>query len=758
MVASRTGSLNQCDAAAPVEALRALVSRLAPDLAALRAMVASTAGPAALLDAGGLVIEANEALRELLGLAAGCDWFTAVRSSRRTAEAREAYRAALAAGERVAPHWQRFDPLGYLRIAWSYVVCPGRPGATAVVLGTATRESPWDADSILNAAGDAIFVADSDGRFVVVNDRAAALVEMPREALIGRPFVSVLKSAELAARPLDAATLSRDGVVVRERTVVTPAGEEIPVEVCVSTLGAGYLQAIVRDLRPRALQLSDRIRSERLLRTVIEHLPDVVVVHREGKVVYANPAAERAWSGDETPDLVGRAVLDLVHPEDHAAVVVRVRQMMTLGVPSPVRHERLMRRNGNVMMAEVVAIPIDFDGARCVMAVARDVTEPMALRARLAQADRMASVGLLAAGVAHEVNNPLTYTLLNLERLAGAVPDALHAGWAIEAAEGVRRVQKIVLDLRSFARAEEGDRVPLDLSRVLDAALQLSASEYRFRAKIVRDGLTARDEAVVIANEGRLLQVFVNLLVNASHALDDRGPEHNQIAVTLERRDAWVMVSVRDTGHGIRPENMTRLFEPFFTTKPLGKGSGLGLWVCHNIVTSLGGTIQVQSEPGQGSTFTVSLPAADAGTRAATPPPTFSMPPPRPNPEVTRRLLVVDDEPMILSTLKPLLEFQGFAVDTAATGLKARDLIAEGREYAAILCDLMMPEMSGIDLFRWLAANAPETARRMIFLTGGAFTEEAARFLAETQNPTVMKPFELHELVAAIDDRVEAER
>jgi two-component system, NtrC family, sensor kinase len=250
----------------------------------------------------------------------------------------------------------------------------------------------------------------------------------------------------------------------------------------------------------------------------------------------------------------------------------------------------------------------------------RDVTERTRMQAQLLEAERIMSAGLLAAGVAHEVNNPLAYTLLNLERIQtglrafarrdpgpviGELLEAVRMGL-----EGVRRVQVIVQDLRHFSRSDaDAQRVPVDVRPVLDFAIDMAGPETRGRAKIVRE---FGEVPYVIANESRLSQVFLNLLVNAAQAIPLGTPDENEIRlVTGTDNVGRAVVEVRDTGEGIPPAVLPHIFEPFYTTKEPGSGTGLGLAICSRIASSLGGRLEVDSQVGRGSVFRLVLPAAE---------------------------------------------------------------------------------------------------------------------------------------------------
>jgi signal transduction histidine kinase len=383
------------------------------------------------------------------------------------------------------------------------------------------------------------------------------------------------------------------------------------------------------------------------------------------------------------------------------------------------------------------------------------------LQSRLAQTDRLTSLGTLAAGVAHEINNPLAYVLLNLGYVAEELPKLLAGNPAERAREvrlaldhargGAERIRDIVRSLKTFSRPENDAVGPLDVAQVLEAALAMIANEIRHRAKLVKDFVPVPE---VVANEARLGQVFLNLLMNAVQALPEERTDTNEIRVVVRTASSHrVAVEVHDNGIGIAPQVRGRIFEPFFTTKPVGIGTGLGLAICHGIVTSLGGVLSVESEVGKGSTFRVELPALRHATsdHAAAHPSTF---PPRPSSPLSRgRVLVVDDEPIVCFSLERLLSSEGdvVAVTSAKEGL-AR--IEAGERFDVILCDLMMPEMDAAAMYEALTKIAPSQADRMVFVTGGAFTTRGRDFLERVPNQRLSKPFDVDALLALVRERM----
>ncbi len=430
--------------------------------------------------------------------------------------------------------------------------------------------------------------------------------------------------------------------------------------------------------------------------------------------------------------------------------------------------------------------PVDYDTLIATIDRLLVESEHREIQARLAQTDRLTSLGTLAVGVAHEINNPLAYVLLNLgyvaeelpkllssvplqprtDRVASAADDSrLESRAAVSshsqarevllaldhAREGAERIRNTVRSLQTFSRPENEMRAPLQLSRLLDATLPMVANEIRHRARLVKEYDPVPD---VVANEARLGQVFLNLLLNAVQALPEEHAESNEIQLLLRSPvPDRVAVEVRDNGVGIPPQVRGRIFEPFFTTKPVGIGTGLGLTICHGIVTSLGGTLSFESEVGKGSTFRVELPAAVRTMGANAIAHVSADSPASSKPAARGRILVVDDEPIVCFSLERLLSTEGEVVALTSAS-QALALIRAGERFDVILCDLMMPEMDAPVLFEEVRRVAPAQAERMVFVTGGAFTVRAREFLESVPNPRLGKPFDVEALVELVRSRV----
>jgi signal transduction histidine kinase len=390
-------------------------------------------------------------------------------------------------------------------------------------------------------------------------------------------------------------------------------------------------------------------------------------------------------------------------------------------------------------------------------------SEQRKIQEQLLISDRMASVGTLAAGVAHEINNPLSVVAGNLQvvrqdadaifaelqSLRGAGPisevraarlttavDSLRAATS-DAEEAAERVRMIVRDLRVFSRPEEDRREPVDVHRVIESSVRMARNELRHRAKVVRNFGTV---PLVEANEARLGQVFLNLLVNAAQAIPEGQTDHNSITVTTAVVDGMIAVDIADTGGGIPADVLPRIFDVFFTTKPIGVGTGLGLAICHRILTAMDGRIEVQSRVGEGTTFRVALKRARTGR-------TVEMPAARPRISDGGRVanvLVIEDEPALGRVLQRLLTPHRVTVVNRAHEALTR--LASGDVFDLILCDLMMPEMTGMDVFAEMEKLAPDQAERMVFVTGGAFTTRAREFLERVPNARVEKPIDFQNL------------
>jgi PAS domain S-box-containing protein len=522
-------------------------------------------------------------------------------------------------------------------------------------------------------------------------------------------------------------------------------------------------------------RLAARLRaSERRFKEVVENATDGMILScGDGRITYFNGAAEKmfGWSRD---DVIGRHVATLVPDMPRIATQEDPERKLSVegsSAPGDVRIVDAIRKDGRVFPVELATSVHPIDDELVSLCTLRDVTAQRELAAKMMQMDRMIAVGTLAAGVAHEINNPLVYVIANIEHVASAlselthvspttsgcdVPDLVNAPGAAgrivdlkealeEARDGARRVRDIVRDLKVFSRAEDETRELLALPRVLESAINMAWNEIRHRARLVK---CYAPTPAVEGNDARLGQVFLNLLINAAHAIPDGRAQDNEIRiVTRTAEGGRAVVEVHDTGCGISADVLPRIFDPFFTTKPVGQGTGLGLSICRGIVAALGGSIAVESEVGKGSVFRVTLPGVSRHALVLAPPRMTVAPGRR------GRILVVDDEPLVGAALQRLLAVD-HAVDFVTSGREALTRL-ENESFDVLLCDLMMPEITGMDLHTEVSGRFPDYARRMVFMTGGAFTPQAREFLDRVPNQRLDKPVDEMDLRALMRTMVD---
>ncbi len=520
-----------------------------------------------------------------------------------------------------------------------------------------------------------------------------------------------------------------------------------------AALGTGFTWRQRAVLRRRTRQL--HAQSDTSFRALIDGMPDLISVYRDRKLVYLNEATRRFLGVDGSEaSLADLDLIDRVHPDDRPVLSELFRKVRQPGSAqsTEIVEIRMRSADGGIRLCEISGVLVEMGGSPTVVASGRDVTERKRLRAKLMVSDRMASLGTLAAGIAHEINNPLAYVTGNLEALAELVDAPATAGLAElrsaidDARDGAERVRKIVQGLRSFTRSEEeAQRVAIALPGVLEAAIRMTANEVRHRAELVCE-LAPLPQ--VIADDGKLTQVFINLLINAAHAIPEGHSERNRITVRTRTDDhGRAVIEIEDTGHGIAPELQARVFDPFFTTKGVGEGTGLGLSICHGIISGLGGQISLESAPTRGTIVRVVLPAAPTLVERPEAPPA----PPAIEPAAPRRLrvMLVDDEPMVAQTIERLLR-RDYDITIASCGHDALAQLHGGARFDAIVSDVMMPNMTGLDLFEELLRTWPDQAARVVFLSGGAFTAQTRDRLDALGIPQLEKPVTAKELRACV--------
>jgi CheY-like chemotaxis protein len=389
--------------------------------------------------------------------------------------------------------------------------------------------------------------------------------------------------------------------------------------------------------------------------------------------------------------------------------------------------------------------------------------------------DRLRAVGRLAAGLAHEVNNPLTFVLANLESLREshqaisrfirdlrvdlATREAITpcsfeqlasdanlqevlddaADMLTDCYKGTHRIQDIARSLGTFSRADDNQAEMVDITRVVDDACAMVFNQIRYRARLVK-----RFEPIpnIAAFPGRIAQALVNMLTNAAEAIDGGAYEKHRIVVSTRAVGDHIVVGVRDTGAGIQDDDRKRIFTPGFTTKAHEGGMGLGLSACKRVAEEHGGRLEVHHLSDRGTRFELILPL-DTGLQASEPRresrPTSEAPLKR------SRLLIVDDDAMVLSALSRRLR-RRYDVVTVLGGVEALARLAEDPSFDSIVCDLMMPEVDGKSFYDAIVKDHPELAERIVFMSGGAFTPRLRKFASAVSNPVLQKPVSREEL------------
>lgn len=372
-----------------------------------------------------------------------------------------------------------------------------------------------------------------------------------------------------------------------------------------------------------------------------------------------------------------------------------------------------------------------------------------ATQAQLIQSEKLSAVGEFVAGVAHELNNPLTSVIGFAELLKDANLQGKHQSYLQYICKSTERCHKIVQGLLSFARQHPPERVLLDVNVMVEGVLELLAYEMRTsNIQIEREFQAGLPK--LLGDSHQLQQVVLNILNNGRQAIEAHQPS-GTIRVTTESSDEKIRIVFEDDGPGIKPENVAKIFDPFFTTKPVGKGTGLGLSLCYGIVREHGGTISAHSEPGRGATFVIELPAQKG---SLVEPPAAGASGGSSLRGAGKRVLVIDDEEWILELVRQILKLDGFEVDVARDGQSALQHVVRSN-YQLLVCDWKMPGLSGPQLYDRIQLVNPEAAARVIFMTGDVVSETFQEFLKKHSKSCLSKPFSVQEFRQTIGGFIE---
>jgi CheY-like chemotaxis protein len=397
--------------------------------------------------------------------------------------------------------------------------------------------------------------------------------------------------------------------------------------------------------------------------------------------------------------------------------------------------------------------PVDEAALLSAIRSTRELLERRRRDEHAAQQERLSSLGVIAAGIAHEINNPLAAVIGNLELatrrctrlLQGANPLPREAVVEVmkllaEAQAGNARIAEVVRNVSTFAHPDTDEVTPLDVQSVLESSIRLVANEIRHRTRLER---VYGQVPKVLGNAAKLGQVFLNLMIHAIHALGDE-PRGGIIRIELAAQGDQVLISIGDSWPNVAPEAAERRFDPFLASRMRSLSHGMGLALSQRAILAMGGTLRLESEPARGSVFHVSLPAYQPGERGSQ-----SFLRSTNAKKNVPRVLIIDDEEMMCSMLEATLA-EAFEVTACLDAHHALEKLYQ-EDFDVVLCDLMMPVVSGMELYRQLSQNRPSVARRFIFMTGGTFTENARQFLAEPARRFVTKPFRIDELTRELN-------
>lgn len=601
------------------------------------------------------------------------------------------------------------------------------------------KVSPERFRRVVEAMSHPVVISDLLRNVRYANPAAHELFGVARGDLVGCAVDDLIPPESLAEVTRRHAAATKGEPQHYETEVIGPGGERrvvavqsAPLEEDGSITGSiASLLDITEEKRARVASAALDARYQRLVETAADA---IFTIDHDGRFTSVNKAMEFVMERKKE-DLLGHHFREILHGEMAAAA----EQLFAQNRRGKRARTQLAypMRSGETRYGSVTTAPIIEHGeVTGGVGIMRDVTEERRLAEQLLQREKLAAIGQLVSGVAHELNNPLAGILAFAQLLEGVPQSAEEQRDALETIQReAKRAAKIVANLLLFARQRSPERSETDLNQVLRDTLELR--RYVLRTQQV-EVVTQFDESLprTWADAFQLQQVALNLITNAEQALRTHDGA-KCITLATRQREGFLEMTVSDTGPGIPSTQLDQVFNPFFTTKAVGEGTGLGLAISDGIVRQHGGTIRVDSREGAGATFTIELPYQRPPVKAAVAPPVvpeFQGPP--------SNFLLVDDEPAIRAALAIHLRRAGHRVDAAESGREALAKI-QHRRYDAIFLDLRMPDMSGVELFARLRTDDPGHAARVVFATGDVDADGAREFLRAAGRPFLAKPFEL---------------
>ncbi|HEX7364752.1 MAG TPA: PAS domain S-box protein [Dehalococcoidia bacterium] len=624
----------------------------------------------------------------------------------------------------------------------------------------ALRQSEERYRTLMEEMREGYFETDLAGNYTFFNDVICSQLGYTREELMGINYRVYIPKEDVKAvykvyneiyrtgkprRLYPAVNIAKDGTRIFIESSILPRrnsqGEII-----------GF-RGIIRDVTESKRTDEALSQSEEKYRTILHEMDEgYYEVDLAGNYTFFNDVISTRL-GYAKKELTGMSYKVYTPEEETDAVFKVYNNVYRSGQPRRWFPVTNVTKGGTKIFVENSILPIRNPQGQIIgfRGISRDVTERKQMeeeRQQLEQraqfASRLASVGEMASGIAHEINNPLTgvigYAQLLLQ---GDLPDNVRKD--LETInDGAQRVANVVQRLLAFARQTKPQRKYVDINDIVETTLDLRAYHLQTsNIEVVKQ--LAPDLPATVADAGQLQQVFLNLIVNAETEMSlARG--HGKLTVKTQRIGDIIRISFKDDGRGIASENLEKIFEPFFTTRQVGQGTGLGLSVCYGIVSEHNGKIYAESKPGRGATFIVELPIVTQDKQLGLPEPET----PEQHQKASTRFLVVDDEPLVTQFVSKVLTGEGHIVDSVNRAEDALELV-NAKKYRIILLDIKMPGMSGIELYKRLQKMSPSLARKVVFVTGDVMGARTTAFLAKSKLPYITKPFDARQLNSTLD-------
>ncbi len=608
---------------------------------------------------------------------------------------------------------------------------------------------------LLDLAMDCKYAIDKEGNIVYANETSFRTYGYSEEGFLGRNIRSLTTPEYRLLVEQRIARLLERGDAVFESVHQRQDGSVIPVEIhaqLVSIGDAKYILCMVRDMTERILAEKVLRRSEERFRTVLEDMDNgYFELDPRGYYTFVNDAMCKIL-GLSRAEIVARHFSNFIDPSDDKFIDnsrAIISEVTARGVTRSGMFGTIVKGDGSRRIIGVSASPMkDTAGVITgVRGITRDITDRIKMEQQLLIASKLASIGELAAGVAHEINNPLTAIMGYAQLLANDDEVPVNIKSDLEKIYNQsQRAARIVQNLLTFARNYTPEKSVIDLNELILKTLELRSYEHKVGNTEVITELQSGLPGIS-ADENQIQQVILNVIINAEQSIAVK-KKAGTIKIVTRAAEDKIRISISDDGPGIPREILDRLFDPFFTTKDVGQGTGLGLSVCHGIITNHGGRIYAESVVGEGATFIIELPVSKDNSGKVTSAPAKLQKSTRVS---GKKILVVDDETVIRDILTRILSERGYRVDSAASGLEGLQRI-ESSEYDVYLLDIKMPGIDGKDMYETIGSKYPHLERRVVFITGDTITKSTLDFLEATGREYFSKPLDFTKLMKTIEE------